>query len=87
MKFKVGDIVRFTGEKFKDFMYEKDHIVLAVGEDQIKTRGKGWCYTEHGSNFQELFTNKDRWDDLEIVNTNSWKGSILKFSFINTDAN
>ena len=31
MKFKVGDIVRFTGEKFKEFMYEKDHIVLAVG--------------------------------------------------------
>lgn len=88
MKFKVGDIVRFNHGNgrttFKLFMYDRDHIVTYVSEELIKTEGNGWCYVgEHHGPFNELSTNKVHWEYIELVNNNSWKGSILKFNFIN----
>jgi hypothetical protein len=90
MKFKVGDIIRFKrGDGrtsiFKAFMYNGDHIITQVKEELIKTEGNGWCYTERDCAFPELSTSKVHWEYIELVNTNSWKGSILKFNFINND--
>jgi hypothetical protein len=88
MKFKVGDIVRFNRGRgrtstFKEFMYDRDHIVTRVGEESIRTKGNGWCYNEeHHSPHNELNTNKVYWEYIELVNNNSWDGSTLKFNFI-----
>lgn len=91
MIFKVGDIVRFKRgngrtSTFKDFMYDRDHIITHVGEESIRTKGSGWCYTVgYYSPHDELNTSKVHWEYIERVNNNSWNGSILKFNFINND--
>lgn len=85
MKFKVGDIVRYTGEGFMSFLYDKDHIVINVEERRIHTQGHGWDYRDFGWPFDHAGIGKHKWDGLEIVNRKSWSDSKLTFKFINTD--
>jgi hypothetical protein len=86
MKFKVGDIVRFTGCQFKEFVLDKEHIVTRVGEDYIMTKGRGWNYMDHDSHHEELYTDKNHWAHIEIIDTNFlYNKNKLKFNFINVN--
>jgi hypothetical protein len=69
-------------------MHDGDHIITQVEEELIKTEGNGWCYTERDCAFPELSTSAYYWDYIELVRPylpNSWKGSTLKFNFIDND--
>lgn len=88
MDFKIGDIVTFSNEypSFREFMYNRKHVISHIDAEGIWTMGYGWSYREFECEHEQLRTKRDRLSYvMRIRPPKSWEGNKLKFLFINSD--